>query len=103
MPLIQAHFTLMDLHDILVDVLVEGISEGITFTLINSKVNMNKELAKKLKINVNISPWMFNYEGLGWGYQPTTQEQWNFFEDNLMDYPDNDYMDWIIKFCEFSK
>ena len=59
-----------------------------------------QELAEKLKINIAISPWMFKYKDLGWGYQPTTQEQWDFFEKYCGEYSDDQYFDWIVSMNE---
>lgn len=56
-----------------------------------------EEKAKLLKINVKISPWMFNYQGLGWGYQPTNKEQWEFFEEYCEHYPDGEMFIWICQ------
>lgn len=56
-----------------------------------------EEEAKRLKINILISPWMFNYRGLGWGYQPTSKEQWEFFDNYGEHYPDDNYFNWICQ------
>lgn len=56
---------------------------------------MDKKLANKLGINVEINPWMFRYERLGWSYKPTNKDQQKFFEDNVHHHPDKSVVDWI--------
>ena len=56
------------------------------------------EKARSLKINVSITPWMFSYQRLGWGYQPCNEEQWEFFHKYNDYYSDLGMLNWILKF-----
>lgn len=42
--------------------------------------------------------WWFDYQGVGWGHFPHTEEQWNFLLTNKDKYPDQKFLNYILSF-----